>query len=265
LSLSDIQLEMDLTKVDALYELKGRILRLTANGPAEYKGPKFMFDSLRDALKGEMWAVGPIVDCEVKSLSINDAVGFLVNNLRTARSMGGDVYQGRPSEKPTIPIAAMKADAIHYGKHRATPRYPQRRHSTGGNQYPRRGNRARLPEGNRAAENSSTQVPQGEDLAKLLREKRCLRCGKQGHFIARCYADVEKSHTQALKTYLAEGNPMEELLVFAGAELDAFHVQDQEDEPAIQEDDEEKIMMAGLYNSFWNGDAQQAAADDADF
>jgi hypothetical protein len=42
LSLSDIQLEMDLTKVDAVYELKGRILRLTAIGPAEYKGPKFM-------------------------------------------------------------------------------------------------------------------------------------------------------------------------------------------------------------------------------
>jgi hypothetical protein len=103
----------------------------------------------------------------------------------------------------------MKADAIHYGEYRATPRYPQRRHSTGGNQYPRGGNRARLPESNRATENSSTQVPQGEDLAKLLREKRCLRCGKQGHFIARCYADVEKSQTQALKTYLAEGNPME--------------------------------------------------------
>jgi hypothetical protein len=92
LSLSDIQLEMDLTKVDALYELTGRILRLTANGPAEYKGPKFMFDSLRDAPKGEMWAVGPIVDCEVKCLSINDAVGFLVNILRTTRSMGGEVY-----------------------------------------------------------------------------------------------------------------------------------------------------------------------------
>jgi hypothetical protein len=118
-----------------------------------------------------MWAVGPIVDCEVKSLSINDAVGFLVNILRTTRSMGGDVYQGRPPEKPTIPIAAMKADAIHYGEYRATPRYPQRHHSTGGVQYPRRGNRARLPESNRVAENSPTQVPQGEGLAKLLRER----------------------------------------------------------------------------------------------
>jgi CRISPR/Cas system-associated endonuclease Cas3-HD len=64
---------------------------------------------------------------------------------------------------------------------------------------------------------------------------------------------------------LSEGNLMEELLSFVEAELDAFHVQDHEDEPAIQEDDEEKIMMAGLYNSFWNSDAQQAAADDADF
>jgi hypothetical protein len=68
-----------------------------------------------------------------------------------------------------------------------------------------------------------------------------------------------------LKTYLAEGNPREELLFFVGAALDAFHVQDHEDEPAIQEDDEEKNMMAGLCNSFWNGDAPQAAADDADF
>jgi hypothetical protein len=89
-----------------------------------------------------------------------------------------------------------------------------------------------------------------------------LRCGKKGHFISRCYADVEKSHTQALKIYLAEGHPMEELLFFVGAELDAFHIQDHEDEPAIQEDDEEKIMVAGLYESFWNGDA---AGDDAGF
>jgi hypothetical protein len=77
--------------------------------------------------------------------------------------------------------------------------------------------------------------------------------------------DVEKSHTQALKTYLAEGNPMKELLLFVGAELDAFHVQDHEVEPALQEDEEEKILMAGLYNYFWNGDAQQASADDSDF
>jgi hypothetical protein len=42
LSLGAIQDEMDLTKVDALCKLKARILRLTTNGQAEYKGSKFM-------------------------------------------------------------------------------------------------------------------------------------------------------------------------------------------------------------------------------
>jgi hypothetical protein len=214
LSLGAIQDEMDLTKVDALYELKARILRLTANGPAEYKGSKFMFDALRDALKGEIWAVTPIVESEVKALSLNDAAGYLVNILRTTKYMGGEVYQRRPSEKRTIPVSAMKADSIHYGEYLATPRYPQRRHSSGGFQFQCRETRTRLLEKTGTFEYSPTYVPQGEDLAKLLREKRCLRCGKQGHFIAKCYADVEKTHTQGLKTYLAEGHSMEELLFF---------------------------------------------------
>jgi hypothetical protein len=115
LSLGAIKDEMDLTKVDALYELKARILRLTANGPAEYKGSKFMFDALRDALKGEIWAVTPIVESEVKALSLNDAAGYLVNILRTTKYMGGEVYQGCPSENRTIPVSAMKADSIYHG------------------------------------------------------------------------------------------------------------------------------------------------------
>jgi hypothetical protein len=163
---------MDLTKVDALYELKARILRLTANGPAEYKGSKFMFDALRDALKGEMWAVTPIVECEVKALCLNDAAGYLVNILRTTKSMGSEVYQGRPSEKHTTSVTAMKADSICYGEYRATSRYPQRRHSPSGSQFPRRETRTRLLEKTGTFENSPACVPLGEDLAKLLREKR---------------------------------------------------------------------------------------------
>jgi hypothetical protein len=131
-----IQDEMELTKVySTLYELKARILRLTANGPAEYKGSKFMSDALRDVLKGEMWAVTPIVECEVKALRLNDAAGYLVNILRTNKSMGAAVYQGSPSGKRTIPVVAMKADEICYGEYRATTRYQQRRHSLGGSKF----------------------------------------------------------------------------------------------------------------------------------
>jgi hypothetical protein len=198
---------------------------LTASGPAEYKGSKFMFEALRDAFKGEMWAVNPIVECEVKALSLNDAAGYLVNILRIIKSMGGEVYQGRPSEKRTIPASAMKADAIHYREYRGTYRYPQR-HSSGGSQFPRRETRTRLLDKTGTFENSPAYVPQGEDLAKLPREKRCLRCGKQGHCISKCYLDVDKTHTQGFKTYLAEGHSMEELLFFVGAELDAFHAQE---------------------------------------
>jgi hypothetical protein len=53
--------------------------------------------TLRDALKGKMWTVNPIFECEVKALSLNDAVGYLVNILRTTKSMGVEVYQGLPS------------------------------------------------------------------------------------------------------------------------------------------------------------------------
>jgi hypothetical protein len=107
-------------------------------------------------------------------------------------------------------------------------------------------------------ENSSTQVPQGEDLANQLQQKIFLSVQGQ----ARCHADVEKSDTKALKTYLAEAHPKKELLPFVGGEFDGFHVQDHEGEPAIQEDDEEKIMMAGVCTSFLNGDT---AADDTGF
>jgi hypothetical protein len=140
----------------------------------------------------------------------------------------------------------MKADAIHYNEYLATPRYPQRRHSSGGSQFPRR----------------ETHVPQGEDLAKLLREKRCLKCGKQEHFIAMFYADVEKTHTQGLKTYLADGHSMEELLFFVRAELDAFHAQECDEEPAVQRDEEENVMLEGIYNVFWN---EGRTDHDADF
>jgi hypothetical protein len=158
-------------------------------------------------------------------------------------------------------IAAMKADAIHYGEYRATPRYPHP-HSMGGSQHPRRcipssSAEVRLSDRKFFHAGSTRRGPSETTTAKNI-----LECARPGHFIARCHADVEKSHTKALKTYLAEAHPKQELLSFVGGEFDGFHVQDYEGEPAIQEDDGEKIMMAGVCTSFWNGDT---AADDTGF
>jgi hypothetical protein len=45
---------------------------------------------------------------------------------------------------------------------------------------------------------------------------------------------LKKTHTQGLKTYLAEGSSMEELLFFVRAELDAFQAEECDEEPVVK-------------------------------
>jgi hypothetical protein len=76
-------------------------------------------------------------------------------------------------------------------------------------------------------------------------------------FVTRTNTHLLQYHVSCLVVH-----SIEELLFFVGAELDAFHAKEFDEEPDVQRDEEENFMLEGIYNAFWN---EGRTDDDADF
>ena len=189
--------------------LKERILHLSENGPSTYNNTQHQLNVLRNALKNQEWAVNSFLTCTrpPHEQTLEAYCATLVSDARTRDVIIPQQKQHQQQLNGSSgTVAAFENDAeVLYGDTRISKR--NRR----GVAYRGSAQRSPFRPGNLPSNQHTPRHPQRSaqrsmpDLAQRLRDKRCLRCGQLGHFVAGCTEATppQKSFRDSIRAYLA--------------------------------------------------------------
>lgn len=267
---------------EAIRGLKREIECKSANGPKEYRSDICQTDIMVKAMRGESWALMPLLKCEESEghTTIQQYADTLISHLHLKNSLQP---VGRRTDQLTFYANDDYGDANDDGAEDGTVYFGDARHKPRIN-LNRNGMRRSFSHGNLSGRapaqpisspRFNSKVPQGNELRAMLESAAiqppndqgqaqwgsiCWRCKKNGHRWRQC-PQPASSILEAAKTYLAESpNQAAALVPLLAAQCDdSYHSEmsgvhhaetDDEDNESVIMDQNDAIQ--DLYLAFHN-------------
>ena len=224
-------------KPEALTKLRNEIARLSCNGPKEFTSQAHQILALRKALKGEDWAIAPLVAANERSSNdptlrtLDYFVQSLVSFLRETQSI-----VGTSSENEDMPKAE-----VFYGDARVGHRPGMRG---------RKGRQTNLLPQHRVHIKDALRR-QSQPASREKQDDLCFNCGKPGHYYRDCTAS-KRPFKSIARTMLASDLGTAECVFFLSDMADL-----REQEAGMVESDGDNSTLQAF-------DAMIAALDDED-
>jgi hypothetical protein len=246
LRLAEIQKEKDLTKIEAIEDVRRIIYNLSQQGQPEYRTSAAMIDVLeKSVLVDEPWSVDIAARRATYSFTFDEYCTALTSWIRAKIEKNGTRnpkgYFGKPSESSSAQLTQILYGE-QYNKSTRRASHRDRRHNS----------------------MSQSAFPSRPKPAYAPKKGNCHRCGKPGHWMSECRSGGV-SHLDALQARVKDAGGgsagTARVLFELGAELDAAEAENSQTRDSDSEENEDDAEAASAFEQFFQVENTGAPSD----